>query len=240
MKLAMREITGINTDLLGGKSDDTSGIAIARRQAQGQIISTVFFDRFKWTRMLIYKRLARRVQQILTTEKILRLIHPDTRDHATVSLNPAEAREMDPDRYQQWLEQKRNEAGRPYILRNVEALDYDVTLSESPTTPSARATALLALLEIVGKMPAILPAVVDEILNLAEIPEKPKILRRVRAIMAQQGIDVDGKSLPPAGLPTPVRPPPPDGMGGPVGPGGPGPTGPALPTATPIPPPGPP
>ena len=82
--------------------------------------------------------------------------------------------------------------GRPYVRRNVEALDYDVTLSESPTTPSARATALLALLEIVGKMPAILPAVVDVILDLADIPDKPKILRRIRAIMVQQGINIEG------------------------------------------------
>ena len=70
-KLNLREIAGINPDLLGLKSDDTSGIAIARRQAQGQVIATLFFDRFRWTRRLIAQRLARRIQQRYTTQEVL-------------------------------------------------------------------------------------------------------------------------------------------------------------------------
>lgn len=202
MKLAMREITGINTDLLGMRGDDSSGIAIARRQAQGQIISTIYFDNFKRSRKIIGQRLARRIQQVYTTERILRLIDPDTGDHVRVLLNPAEARTLDPDQLEQWVEQQRDATGRPYVLRDVAALTYDVTISESPSTPSARATALLALLEIVGKMPSILPAVVDVILDLADIPDKPKILRRVREIMKQQGINVDaGQASPTAPMP---------------------------------------
>ena len=218
MKLAMREITGINTDLLGLKSDDSSGIAIARRQAQGQIISTIYFDNFKRSRKILGQRLARRIQQVYTTERVLRLIDPDTGDHVRVLLNPAEARQLGPDELQQWIEQQRDASGRPYVLRDVAALTYDVTISETPATPSARATALLALLEIVGKMPAILPAVVDVILDLADIPDKPKILRRVREIMAQQGIRVDAGQVNPAapmpgqtaqvpGIQPPVQPP---------------------------------
>lgn len=210
MKLAMREVTGINTDLLGLRSDDSSGIAIARRQAQGQIIATLFFDNFKRSRKIIGQRLARRVQQVYTTERVLRLIDPDTGDHVRVLLNPAEARHLDPDQLEQWIEQQRDASGRPYVLRDVAALTYDITISESPSTPSARATALLALLEIVGKMPSILPAVVDVILDLADIPDKPKILRRIREIMKQQGINVDGAAPgepgSPAGPLTPGQP----------------------------------
>ncbi len=208
MKMAMREITGINTDLLGSRSDDASGIAIARRQAQGQIISTIYFDNFKRSRKIIGQRLGRRIQQVYTTERVLRLIDPDTGDHVRVLLNPAEARLLTPDQLEQWIEQRRDATGRPYVLRDVAALTYDVTISEAPSTPSARSTALLALLEIVGKMPSILPAVVDVILDLADIPDKPKILRRVRAIMQQQGIAVDAG---PPGPSTPTGPAPPAG-----------------------------
>ncbi len=210
MKMAMREITGVNTDLLGMKSDDASGIAIARRQSMGQVISTLYFDNFKRSRKIIGQRLARRIQQVYTTERVLRLIDPDTGDHVRVLLNPAEARHLMPDELEQWIEQRRDDTGRPYVLRDVAALTYDVTISESPSTPSARATALLSLLEIVGKMPSILPAVVDVILDLADIPDKPKILRRIRAIMQQQGINVDGGQAGGAG---PGQPP----GGGPPG-----------------------
>lgn len=229
-KLNLREISGINPDLLGLRSDDTSGIAIARRQAQSQVIATIYFDRFKWTRRLMGERLARRIQQRYTTAEILRLIDPDSGEHVRVYINPPETANMSPDELEAWRDQRRDASGRPYILRSVEALKYDVTISDTPSTPTARATALLALLEVVGKMPSILPAVVDEILSLADIPDKPKILRRVRALMAAQGIDVDGSgAAPPSGPGGPPQPgggaPPPGGVPPVMPPGGPPPPG---------------
>ncbi len=214
---------------------------IARRQAQSQVIATIYFDRFKWTRRLMGERLARRIQQRYTTAEILRLIDPDSGEHVRVYINPPETANMSPDELEAWRDQRRDASGRPYILRSVEALKYDVTISDTPSTPTARATALLALLEVVGKMPSILPAVVDEILSLADIPDKPKILRRVRALMAAQGIDVDGSgAAPPSGPGGPPQPgggaPPPGGPppGGPPPPGMP-PGGPPLPGTPTIP-----
>lgn len=217
-KLNLREITGINTDLLGLKSDDTSGIAIARRQAQGQIIATVFFDNFKRFRKLVGQRLARRIQQVFTAEQVLRLIDDATGEPVEVLLNPAEARELTGRDWEDWLTDRRaNEATmaldrRPFVLRSVAALKYDVLISESPATPSARATALMALLELVGKMPSILPAVVDKIIALADVPDKPEIIRRIRAIMTQAGIPtgevpaLGGPATPPGVTPPPAVP----------------------------------
>lgn len=202
-KLNLREIAGINPDLLGLRSDDTSGIAIARRQAQGQVIATLFFDRFRWTRRIIGERLARRIQQVYTTQQVLRLIDSETGERVRVLLNPHGA-PTDPDKLEEWLEQKRDASGRPLILRNLEALEYDVVIDDAPTTPSARATALLSLLEIFAKMPSILPAVLEELLTLADIPNKPRILRKVRAILAQQGIPVEGGAPMPGSAPAPA------------------------------------
>lgn len=202
-KLNLREITGINTDLLGqdtSGSAGNSGIAIARRQAQGQIIATIFFDNFKRTRKLVGQRLARRIQQCFTTEQILRLIDPDTGDPVEVLINPAEASEMDPEEFRLWAEQRtaqrRDGQGRPYVLRSLKALKFDVKISEAPATPSARATQLMALLELLRIDPRILPALIDRIVALADISDRSDILRKIRALQAQAGIPVGDPNVP--------------------------------------------
>ena len=224
-KLNLREITGINTDLLGLKSDDTSGIAIARRQAQGQIIATIFFDNFKRFRKLVGQRLARRGQEALTTEQILRLIDPDTGDPVEVLINPVEARELQGQDYSDWVEsmreQKRDAGGRPYVLRSLEALKFDVTISDSPTTPSAKATQLATLMEIVRLNPAMMQILIDKIINLSDVSDRPEIMRRIRTLQAQAGIvQPDGAegATPGPGMPPgpglPAGPPPGAAPGG--------------------------
>lgn len=225
-KLNLREITGINTDLLGLRSDDASGIAIARRQAQGQIIATIFFDNFKRTRKLVGQRLARRLQEVFTTEQILRLIDPDTGEPVEVRLNPVEAQEMQPEDYREWLEsvqaQRRNGAGRPYVLRSVKALKFDIIIAESPTTPSARATQLASLMEIIRLDPRMLPALIDKVITLADVSDRPEIMRRIRALQIQAGIlpPEDGQvpaAAGPAGLPSGTPPPVPAAAPTPAG-----------------------
>lgn len=178
----LKTISGINTDLLGQKADDTSGIAIARRQAQGQTIATVYFDNLKRTRRLMGQRLAKRVQQVMTTEQVMRLTDRQTGETRTVMLNPLDAKRFSDDKsYQDWRNKQRD-AGRPFVLRDVSALKFDVTISESPSTPSARQTALLALLEIAGKFPPVIPAILEQALKLADIPDRQDILARVARI----------------------------------------------------------
>ena len=234
-KLNLREITGINTDLLGldtSGSAGNSGIAIARRQAQGQITATVFYDNYKRFRKLVAQRLARRAQEAFTTEQVLRLIDPDTGDHVEVLINPAEAMELQGEEYQAWLEakhaQRRDGEGRPYVLRSLKALKYDISMSEAPTTPNARAAQLAALMEIVRLDPRMLAAVIDKIVGLAEIPDRPEIIRRIRALQIQAGITPTGmpggQTVP--GAPVPGVPPVPPGGIQPAAP-------PAVPPAAP-------
>lgn len=177
---AVKTVSGINADLLGQKSDDTSGIAIARRQAQGQTIATVFFDNLKRTRKIVGQRLARRIQQVMTTEQVLRLVNPNTGEQRLVMINPRAAADMNEVEYKLWLS-KQKDTQRPYILRDVSSLKYDIQIADSPSTPSARSTALLALLEIVRTMPQIMPDVVDKIVALADIPDRHEIVQRIQA-----------------------------------------------------------
>ena len=211
-KLAIRESSGINTDLLGLKGDDSSGIAIARRQAQGQIISTVFFDNFRRCKRQFGRRLAKRIQQVYSDERTMRLTSPDG-NQIMVTVNPESAKGKTRDEFgriqaAQGAPPEGQPDTRPRILRDLSALEYDIIVSETPATPSMRAMSLLALLEIIGKMPIIAPALMDVVIELSDIPDRQKVLERVKAIM-QAG--------PPSGpMPSPGGPSPkPSGARGP-------------------------
>lgn len=164
-KMDMREISGINADLLGMRDTDASGIAIARRQQQGQIISTSLFDNYKLTRKLASKRLCKRIQQVYSAERTIRL-DPGAAEHEFVTLNQRVIRD-----------------GREVILNNVPDLKYDVIMADTPATPSARQFALNALLEIAQRVPQIAPALADIMIELTDIPNRDQVLARVRQIM---------------------------------------------------------
>lgn len=202
-KMEIREISGINADLLGEKGTDASGIAIARRQQQGQVIATSLFDNHKRSRRLIGQRLCKRIQQVYTREMTIRL---DLGAAGTdfVTLN---ARRVDPG------------TGRITVTNNVPDLRYDVTFADAPETPSARMQALQMLLEITQRMPQIAPALADVMIELSDLPNREEVLARVRALLEKQGL-IPGAAPPgPTGPTTGARPPAGPPAGGLVRPG---------------------
>ena len=244
-KMSVREVSGINTDLLGVKGDDSSGIAIARRQAQGQTISTVFFDNYRQMKRNFGRRLAKRIQQVYSYEKTVRLTSPTGEGDIVLKVNPAENKKRDPEgRLQEagalgMREQEGAATGlsRPKVLRDVSSLDYDILIAETPATPSMRSMALLALLEIIGKVPGIAPALMDIIVDLSDIPDRDRVKQRVMAMMKAQGlIPPEPGDMPPGAPGTPPGPggapsgtPPPEPGGGALGPP------PGVPAAGPLP-----
>lgn len=216
MKINMREVSGINTELLGTENDVKSGIAIARRQAQGQVITTLFFDNLRRTRKFIGQRLARRIQQVYSREKFVRLTN-SLGQPMVIRVNPQELKGQRKSLSQEALRAKVQEVekqGQPRVLVDIDALKYDVIISEAPSTPTARASARQDLMEIVKEIPMIGPLVLDVLLELSDIPDRATIVARAKA------------SMPPA-LQNPGAPPPIDpATGQPVVPQGAPPAGP--------------
>ena len=178
MGAKMREI-GLNAELMGLKEDASSGVAIARRQQQGELIATRFFDNHKRTGKLFGQRLARRVAQRFTTEDVLRLTNPDTGEAFDVTVNPVLARKLSKDEWKTFRA-KQQEAGRPRVLRDPSAMKYDVIIAETPATPSARATKAMALIEIAEKFEALFPILIEDILELLELPNRARVLAKFK------------------------------------------------------------
>ena len=211
-ELFMRKTSGINTDLLGlREKGDPSGIAIARVQAQGQVTATVWFTHFRAFKRQFGRRLARRIQQVYTYERVVRLTN-DLGEPFQVSLNPLD-----------FKGKTRDEIGRMQmdprrrVLKDVSALEFDIKISEAPATPSMRGMSLLAVLEIVKTAPALGLVFLDTIVELADVPDKAAKVQAVRQIQASQGL-AGGPAVPANGQPPgagATAPPPGAPPGGP-------------------------
>ena len=202
LRLSIREISGINTDALGIRADDASGVAIARRQAQAQTIATMYFDNLRRSRKLIGRRLARRIQQTFTTERLIRLTDEHSGRPVIVRLNPIEAKGKSPKEFKTW--QATLGPDEPRVLRDVTALKYDISISDTPSTPSMRASSLLALLDIVSKIPALGPVMLDVIVELADIPHRAELLDRAKRLIPPE---LRGEMPTPAAPGGPAMPP---------------------------------
>jgi hypothetical protein len=199
-KQEVKEISGINADLLGQRDADASGIAIARRQQQGQIIATAIFDAYKRARRQVARRFAKRIQQVYTAERTIRL-DTGALDTDFVTLN---RRQVDA-------------KGRITTTNRIPDLKIDVVIADSPSTPTARLHAVQTLLDLMQRVPAAAPAMIDFVIELSDVPERERILARLRAMLQRQGLlDAQGQPVaaapPPAALGTPGREPGPPGQ----------------------------
>lgn len=189
MTRMMREV-GPSTDLLGQRGQASSGIAIARRQMQGQTTMFPYFDNLTLWRELVYARLARRIQQTYTLEKTLRLTGP-LNEPVIVRINPEPFRgkDYDKDALKRLREEARLDPAKPHILRDASALKFDVVFAEAPSTPTARSALVEQLNNVVTAFPGIMPLVIDVLFKLLpDLPDRAELLGRVKAWQMAQGI----------------------------------------------------
>lgn len=183
----IRSSSGINLDLLGlREKGDPSGIAIQRTQQQGQIIATVFFDNYRAFKKRVNERLARRIQQVFTSEQVFRLTN-EIGESLAVRINPVEGLGKSRDEFARLQAGKERKPGE-HVLRSLkDFLKYDVVISDAPATPTMRMMQLLGLLEVLRTVPGLGPILMDKIVELLDVPDKPEILQRVRAMMGMGG-----------------------------------------------------
>jgi hypothetical protein len=226
MKVSIRETSGINSSLLGEKNTTAnSGIAMARQQAQGQIIATEVFDQNRWAGEIFGRQLGRRIQQKFTRDEYVRLTN-DVGSSVMVHLNPpAVNRVKDKDerrnKVKEWRKLAATDPSKPEILANVDKFKWDLVLSETPSSPTARAEALEVLMNMTSRVPTMLPIIMDTMIRLTDgLPDKPELLARVKQLQASQGIG-EPSGGPPAGGPLPPGqggttplPPPTQGVAG--------------------------
>lgn len=185
----IREISGVNAAMRGEQEGDPSGVAMARAMQQGQVVTMPIFDNFKLTKRLIYQKMARRIQEVYTDERVIRLYNEDTGEDEFVTINqqPPEEPADVPAGLKPGVVAK--------VLNDITALKYDVQLVEVPASPTQRAANLANLLELLQKVPGVTPQFIEEIVESMDgISQKTR--RRVKKWVAET-IDAPPAKEPP-------------------------------------------
>jgi hypothetical protein len=179
----IREISNVNPEMRGMGSDTVSGVAMKNREMQGQISNNELFDNFKLTKRLIWKKMARRIQEKYRDEDIIRLFDADTGGYKFVEINkrvpegvPGQAPSEVP-----------SAPIRYRVLNDLGALKYDIQMTETPSSPTHRQGALATLLDLIQKVPAAALLLIDVIVEMTDgLPDREKIVARFKQFVVSQ------------------------------------------------------
>ena len=182
----IRQISLVNSDMQGLRSDTVSGVAMKNREIQGQIGNNELYDNFKLTKRLIWKKMARRIQEKYKDEDVIRLFDAETGAYDFIEINkrvPAEA----PGAGTQDGSPIPAAPIRYKVLNDISALQYDITMTETPSSPTHRQGALATLLDLIQKVPSAAILLIDVIVEMTDgLPDREKVVARFKQFVAAQ------------------------------------------------------
>lgn len=164
-EVAIKKISGVNSDLLGQDQAETvSGVAIARRQAQGLMTTEIVHDNLRLSLKILGDRKIEAIQKsgAYSREEIIRLVVDGEEDQ---------------------IEINKKLQGIEKVQNDLSVGTYETTVNVSIQTPTARMANYLSLIEAM-KLGAPIPP--DVLVQASDWPEKDKILKRMQEQMQQQ------------------------------------------------------
>ena len=204
----IKEISSINEEMLGQDVPaSASGRAIELKQQASVTSIAKWFDALRDAKMEVMKRFwghdGRKglFQQYMTDEKVVRLTkNGDAQEFARVN---EKVPVLDAN-------------GQPImtgpdtvaaeIVNDLSLFEFDITISDTPSTPSSRTAAFWKLLELIGKIgPDAIPP--DVLIDASDLPQKEQIKERMQQAqqMAAQAQAAPPGVVPPQGGPTPQQ-----------------------------------
>lgn len=158
----MKEISGIYDASLGNRSNETSGIAIEQRQAQGDIANFHFFDNA--------------MKSLRHAQRIILDVLPVIYDA------PRMARVLGEDRSTQLVpvNQRQVQGGIPAVLNDLTVGKYDVILSAGPSFQTRRQEAATRIDGLLKSWPALSEIAGDYLLQNLDWPDADAIATRWR------------------------------------------------------------
>jgi hypothetical protein len=158
----LKATTGIYDASLGGRSNETSGIAIQRRNQQAQTSNFHFIDNLTRSLRHAGRILVDLIPKIYDTARTARIIGDDD-EQRVVRINDPEFVEKGEQR-----------------LYAMDAGKYDVTVSVGPSYASKRQEAVASMLELSKSIPAIGQAAPDLIVKSMDLPGAPELAERLK------------------------------------------------------------
>lgn len=218
----MKGTTGIYDASLGARSNETSGVAIRARQAEGDTGTFIYSDNLARSMKHSARVMLDLIPKVYDTERVMVVLHEDDNAEEVV------------------LNQTVMVDGEPVVLHDVTLGKYDVEVSVGPTYATRRAEAVESMMGFIQANPAAGPLIADLVAKNSDWPGADQIAKRLRKALPPQLLEgekgeEDDERMPNASMQGPpgadAAPP----TVAPAGnPGAAGPAAPAAPAANPV------
>lgn len=169
----IKATTGIFDASLGAKSNETSGIAIQRRQHEGDVANFHFIDNLSRAMRHCGRILLDLIPKIYDTPREVRIIGED-QEQKVIRVN------------QQWT----NDQGKA-VNYDLSVGKYDVTVTTGPSYTTQRQEAFAMLTELAKAYPALLQIAGDIIFRWSDVPGANQLADRMKK-MLPPGLGDDG------------------------------------------------
>ncbi len=161
----VQQVGGVTDELMGRTTNATSGIAVERRQQQGQLSTSKLFDNLRFAKKIHGEKCLSLVEQFYTEEKQFRITNTrGTPEYITIN------------------------DGLPE--NDITRTKADFVISEADWRATMRQAATDQLVELLSKMPPQVAIVLlDLLVESMDIDNREEIVRRIRAINGQRDPD---------------------------------------------------
>ena len=164
----MKSTTGIYDASLGARTNETSGVAIRARQAEGDTGTFVFSDNLARSMKQSARVILDLIPQVYDTERMIVVMHEDDSIEETV------------------LNRVVMVDGEPVTLHDVTLGKYDVEVTVGPTYATRRAEAVESMTAFAQTNPQAAALISDLIAKNSDWPGADQIARRLRKIIPPQ------------------------------------------------------
>lgn len=185
----MKATTGIYDASLGQRSNETSGVAINARKAEGAESTFHFVDNLEHSLEHAGRILIELIPRIYDNERIIRIVSDDEKE-TWAPIN----------------RQTYAQNGMPVLINDLSAAKFDIRVVLGTNYATQRREAVQTLLEVIRAVPQAVQVAGDLIAKNLDIPGSEQLAERLRMLLPPQIQAMDGK--PP--------PPPPDPLADPV------------------------
>ncbi|EHK57643.1 hypothetical protein [Allomesorhizobium alhagi] len=163
----IQQASGVTDELLGRKTNATSGVAIGKRQDQGSLATAKYFDNLLLAWQIHGEKLLANVEQFMSEQKSFRITNMRGKPEY-VDVND----------------------GLPE--NDIVRCKADYIISEGAFHATMRAAAVDSLLEAMSKMtPELAVLFMDLVVENMDLPNREEIVKRIRAATGQRDPDAE-------------------------------------------------
>lgn len=167
----MKATTGIYDASLGQRSNETSGVAIRARDAQGETGSYIYMDNLNAAIKRVGRILIEVIPHIYNTERVIRIMGEDQAIEGFARINA-----MLPD---------------GTVLNDISQGQFDLEVSTGPAFATKRAEMLDAMMRLIQAVPAIGQVGAGDIVKAFDMPSGQKLADKLELALMPPGIDAE-------------------------------------------------